>query len=389
LLTVAWGLVGLDRFAINPLFPYMMKELGLDYQDIGNLSSALSLSWGVASIVMGRMADRVGRRKIIIPAILVFSAMAGFTALATSLGGLLAMRVVMGAAEGSFGPASAAATIEASKPSRRGLNFGLQQNGLPLIGLALGPVIVTQLYLATDSWRWAFALVSLPGLVVAFLLYKVLRDTQGTVGAVEVEGAGARGGWLSVLRNRNVILCTLILACMTGSLNVVIALTPNYIVDFLKMDPARMGFILSSTGVGALVFGASLPALSDRLGRKRIVLLSVVVAALGLAGWMASPADPLRLFALMAVLSGFCFGVIFTILPLTMESVPAAVGSTAVGIVGGVGEIVGGGVAPSLAGYIANHYGIQYVFNVAMSLIVASLFLAIALHEPARQTKAA
>ncbi len=46
LLTVAFGLVGIDRFAINPLFPTMMKELHLDYQDLGNIAAVLSIAWG-------------------------------------------------------------------------------------------------------------------------------------------------------------------------------------------------------------------------------------------------------------------------------------------------------------------------------------------------------
>ena len=70
LLTLGFGLVGLDRWIIAPLFPAMMKDLGLNYQDLGNLIGALGLAWGVFAVVAGGLSDRLGRRKVLVPAII-------------------------------------------------------------------------------------------------------------------------------------------------------------------------------------------------------------------------------------------------------------------------------------------------------------------------------
>ncbi|MHA5991793.1 MFS transporter [Pseudomonas aeruginosa] len=88
LLALGFGLVGLDRFIILPLFPVMMKDLGLNYQDLGNVTAILGLAWGISSIFMGRLSDRIGRRKVLIPAVLVFSLLAGLSGLATGIGGI-------------------------------------------------------------------------------------------------------------------------------------------------------------------------------------------------------------------------------------------------------------------------------------------------------------
>jgi MFS family permease len=56
LLTLGFGLVGLDRWIIAPLFPAMMKDLGLNYQDLGNLIGALGLAWGVFAVVAGGLS---------------------------------------------------------------------------------------------------------------------------------------------------------------------------------------------------------------------------------------------------------------------------------------------------------------------------------------------
>jgi sugar phosphate permease len=99
------------------------------------------------------------------------------------------------------------------------------------------------------------------------------------------------------------------------------------------------------------------------------------------------------LFIGLFVVSFFCLGNVALITgPIATEAAPAGLISSAIGIVVGSGEIFGGGVAPSIAGYIANNYGIENVLYVALTGvtlgIVVSLFLRetsprkIALREP-------
>src|ERR1043165_3077953 len=85
LLTLGFGLVGLDRWIIAPLFPAMMKDLNLDYQDLGNLIGALGLAWGLFAAVEGGLSDRIGRRKVLVPAIIGFSLLSGLSGVAQSL----------------------------------------------------------------------------------------------------------------------------------------------------------------------------------------------------------------------------------------------------------------------------------------------------------------
>ena len=120
LLGIGFGLVGLDRWIIAPLFPFMMEDLGLGYQDLGNLVGILGLVWGGFAIFSGRLSDKIGHRKILIPAILLFSVMSGFSGMATGLVGLILVRALMGAAEGSYTPTSFTAVAAASHPKRRG-----------------------------------------------------------------------------------------------------------------------------------------------------------------------------------------------------------------------------------------------------------------------------
>jgi MFS family permease len=143
LLTLGFGLVGLDRWIIAPLFPAMVKDLHLNYQDLGSIIGALGIAWGVFAIVGGGLSDRLGRKRVLIPAMVAFSLLSGLSGYASGLVSLLVIRAIMGVSEGSFCPTSFATTNDASKPSRRGFNLGLQQSTFPLFGLALGPIIAT------------------------------------------------------------------------------------------------------------------------------------------------------------------------------------------------------------------------------------------------------
>ncbi|NWA89927.1 MFS transporter, partial [Pseudomonas sp. D8002] len=175
ILSIAFGLVGLDRFIILPLFPTMMKDLNLNYQDLGNISAVLAIAWGLSAIIMGRLSDRIGRKLILVSSIIVFSALAGLSGVVSGIGGLLVIRAVMGVAEGAFTPTSIATTAEVSRPSRRGLNIGIQQAAFPILGLGLGPILATHLLLIVPSWRWVFVIVAVPGLLVAWMLHRTLR----------------------------------------------------------------------------------------------------------------------------------------------------------------------------------------------------------------------
>ena len=389
MLALGFGLVGLDRFIILPLFPVMMADLHLDYQDLGNISAVLAIAWGISSIFMGRLSDRIGRRKVLIPAVLLFSLLAGLSGLANGVAALLLIRAVMGVSEGAFTPTAIAATAESSYPRRRGLNIGIQQAFFPILGLGLAPVLATQLLLVLPSWRWVFVVVSLPGFILAWFMYRRLQETR--VAPVANEGEGqAQGRWLDALRYRNVALNILGMFCMLTSLFVLSVMMPNYLTDYLHLSLQQMGFVMSAIGLGGFIGQLVLPGLSDRIGRKPVVLGSFVATALCIGLLMRTGAEPLTLFVVLFLTTFFNFSMIcMTVGPITSESVPLPLVSTATGLVVGIGEVFGGGVAPALAGFIAQQHGIQYTLYLALGGALLGLLVASALRETAPARRAA
>jgi MFS family permease len=374
LLGIGFGLVGLDRWIIAPLFPCMVATdvapgcgapgLGLDYQAIGNLVGVLGLVWGVFAAISGRLSDAIGHRKVLIPAILLFSLMSGISGMATGLASLMIIRGLMGLMEGSYCPTSFTATAAAAHPSRRGFLQGLQQSGFALFGFGLGPIIATQL-LGFVSWRVVFWIVAIPGFIIGIALMFVLRepaDTQGgaAVGAV---AAGKGAGYGEVLKSKNIVLSMVALMCAMACIFVLGGMLPNYLVDYLKLSPAQMGFVASALGFGGFVGQFGVPGISDKLGRRPTAVLAFVGAAVTVWLFMGIGASPNSLFAMLFLISFFSLGNVALITgPISTEAAPAGLISSAIGLVVAAGEIFGGGVAPAIGGAIAQSQGIQNIF---------------------------
>lgn len=381
LLSLGFGLVAFDRFLILPMFPEIMKDLALTYADLGNITGALAITWGLSALLMGNLADRFGRRAVLVGSMIGFSVLVGFSGLATGALSLILIRAVMGTAEGAFVPPSIAATLEASRPDRHGFSLGIQQMMAPLLGLGLAPVLVTQL-MPLIEWRWIFLIVAVPGLIAAALIHRHLREPTR-----ERDSKPAQPILSSIrelLGYRNVLLASGCMLCWLNCLVVLSAFLPSYLIDRLHLSMGQMGFVMSAMGFGAVFGSVAAPAMSDRVGRRPTMLVIALCTMASLFALRLSPADPARLFGTLLVVAFFLYGLLTTTVgPLAVESVPVALRATASGVVIAVAELLGGGLSPIMAGYVAHHVGVGSIFWLAIGGVGAGFLLCLALIETA------
>jgi predicted MFS family arabinose efflux permease len=146
-------------------------------------------------------------------------------------------------------------------------------------------------------------------------------------------------------------------------------------VDYLHLSVPSMGLVLSSIGFGGAAGALVLAPLSDRLGRKPVMLISSLCAAVSLYLFIHTGASPDLLFGLMFVMQFFTYSLVaLTVGPISAESVPPALMATAPGVVVCIGEIFGGGGVPIIGGFVAQHYGIQYIPYLALAGVLAAFF---------------
>jgi predicted MFS family arabinose efflux permease len=378
LLSLGFGLVGIDRFLISTMYPVIARDLHLSYGDIGLITGALAIAWGISALVMGNLSDRIGRRRVLTISLIVFSLLIGASGLATGLLTLIAVRVVMGFADGAYTPVSIAGTLAASPAGRRGLNIGIQQTMLPLFGLGLAPLFVAFI-LRFIEWRLVFLIFVIPGLLLAFAVWKTIPNLAKPGNHQPLQ---SWSDWNTVLSYSNVRVAALLMLCWLTCLITTSAFMPNYLLDHLKLAPEQMGVVMSAIGLGATAGTLLLPWLSDKVGRKLVMAVSsigVLVSLLLLANTGSTVAI---LFALLFSVHFFNNALIaLTVGPLCSEAVPASLMATASGLVIAVGELFGGGLAPVIVGHVAQRFGIEHVLWLPIAVMAAGFLLCLAIKD--------
>jgi MFS transporter, ACS family, hexuronate transporter len=382
LLSFNFGVVYFDRNTLNFLMPLIQPELHLSNEQVGMLGSALSLSWALAGLVVGRLSDVLGRRKLILViAAFIFSAASMLSGWVTSFSMLLVTRLMMGFAEGGVMPISQALISAEIDPARRGLAMGIAQNfGANLLSNFLGPIVVVSFGLAF-GWRNAFYLAALPGVVAAVLMLWLIRDPPRELVAPLPTAAAGAGG--AAWKHRNVLLCVGMSISLVAFIVVFAIFMPLYLVNVRGLPQGVMAWLMSMFGLTSMAFAFLVPGSSDVLGRRPVVISMSLIAALIPLGALFVH-QPLWLvfvlFALGAATSG--------VFPLAMatipsETVPPQQLATVLGLTMGLGEIIGGVFAPTLAGRAADSSGLGATLWILIGLSVTTGVLAYFIEETA------
>jgi predicted MFS family arabinose efflux permease len=359
ILFFTWGTVFLDRMSQFYLAPYFAPEFHLTHEQIGMLASVLAITWALSTLVFGALSDRFGRRPILIPAVFAFSLLSWLSGMAHSFHQLLLIRALMGIAEGPTWSIMTALIEESSHPVRRGRNVGIVVSAAALVGLAVAPVLTTQVA-ARWGWRWAFVVAGLPGFVMGLLIWKFVKEPQRTAG----EGGHSQRiklmDYFSILRYRNIWLCCLAAGGFVSWLFLMNVFAPLFITEVAHQAPTTAGFLLGASGLGSFFIGFSFPALSDRLGRKPVLLLMAAMSTVVPIALLVEP-----LYAMPWLLAAILFltnagqglaSLIMVLVPT--ESVPPQFAATSIGLATLAGEIFGATVAPVIGGALAEKHGL-------------------------------
>lgn len=385
LLSINFGIVFFDRNALNFLMPFVQPDLGVSNTQVGILASALSLTWALAAFGIGFVSDRTGsRRGLLVVATLAFSFCSFASGIAATFAMMLAARLLMGVAEGGIMPISQALIAAEIEPDRRGLAMGVTQNfGSNLLGSFAAPVLLVS-FATAFGWRRSFFLAALPGLLAALSIWWFVREPRLAGNFSEGRAtAGRKMQLLQAFRENNILICAVMAVLLVSYLVICWAFMPLYLTRIRRFDPQTMGWLMGTLGLSATVGSVAISALSDRIGRRPLMIAMPLIGVILPLGAMYFDGSIWGLASLFFVGWGLT-----GILPLLMATVPAESvdpvhTATVMGICMGTGELVGGVFSPSIAGYAADRAGLQAPLWMMLGLTVLAGLLAVRLRETA------
>lgn len=191
---LAAAIDGFDAQLITYLAPSITRDLHLSRAMLGPVFSLGILGMALGSLSGGMLADRFGRRPIILLSLLWFGIFSILTALSTTAGVLIALRFVSGLGYGALMPNAAALVAEFAPKRYRATAVMIMYCGVPVGGAIGGPV--TALMLQSHSWHFLFVLGGVLGLLIALLLAVLLPESIRFLVAIR----GARDRLQSSLR---------------------------------------------------------------------------------------------------------------------------------------------------------------------------------------------
>ena len=351
---------------LNPLLPLIRDTFALSYAQSGFAVSAYSLSLGLSNGPIGLLADRVGPRKVMVVGLLLTGAVSVALAQAGDYAQLLVLLLALGIISGTY-HAPAAALISRLFSSRvRGAAMGFHITGGHLAFFA-APLLAAYLATATGTWRTPYLWFAIVPFVLGIALWLITPPDRPL---------RAGGDLLTPFREIRTVMRTigplvsLSIAFQVGIASM-LAFLALYLVDARGFSPAvaatAFGFTQLVGVVGAPVGGW----LSDRLGRRTPILISLGVIGPSVYLLTIFPNDllviPLAIFGLAFSMRGTATEV------LVMDTAPAARRGAVLGAYYLAAQPIGG-IATPIFGVIAGTVGIAAAFTgIGLLLVVMSL----------------
>src|SRR5229473_2048575 len=370
----------MDRYILNGAANVVARELGFGIDGIGYIASAFLVVYTLATVPLGIWADRAKRKDVVAISVAIWSLATAFTALANSFITLFISRMVLGIGEAGYFPAGTALMSDYFSRTRRSRIMSWWSVGQLvgiLVGFSIGGV-VAGLYFG--SWRLAFIFTGIPGLILAFLAWRLRepRRNQADEEAAALDPSSllnemadaphvaavprnviAQFG--SLLRIKTLVVLIVMQVFAFFSQGAAVTFLPIYLQqkDTLGLSSGLAsilsgGVVVIAGIVGLLIGGYMSDALNRRYPGARVLVC-------GIGFLLSAPAFALSVIIHSEVIFIICFFITAMLINVyngpstaaTQDVVPSALRASAVALSLLLAHLLGDAFAPSLVGVLA------------------------------------
>jgi MFS family permease len=359
------------------LLPLIGAELGLNYEQIGSILTAQALAGALFNIPGGILVDSIGRKGLLM-AISLFWVGAPylFMSLSHQYWMLLGCAALVGMGNNLWHP-TAIPLLARLFPDRRGLVVSIHGMG-GNVGDALAPQVVS-LMLYAISWRTVMMLNVLPGIVMSCIILMSLGRSQAAAGASDkpkdAPGLAKRlSDFRQLLTNRTLVMLSISGAFRSMTQSTLLFALPLYLMREMGLEKGWVGFCLSAMQIAGLAAAPIAGHLSDKMGRRRIIMSSMATSGVILLGMGVAGQSAAFVF-LVAFLGFFLFAIRSVMQAWLLDATPPSMGGTAIGVLFGT-QALGVALGPICGGILADHFGLIAVFYfLACTIVAANMFI--------------
>ncbi len=373
---LGWSLDAFDFFILVFCVSAIAGEF---HTKVSAITEAIFLTLAmrpIGAFLFGFLADRFGRRPALMIDIICFSIFELGSAFAPSLHSFLIMRALFGIAMGGEWGVGAALAFETLPAKGRGFFSGLLQEGY-VVGYLLAAVVYGTLF-RFIGWRGMFVVGALPAFLVIYIRTKVNESPAWLQGRVarETDTHVAKG--IQVYLSSFLFLILLMFAFNSFSHGTQ-DLYPTFLQKNLGFTPGTVGAIAIIYNIGALLGGITFGSWSERIGRRRAIMIAALLAIPLIPLWAYSHTAPM--LALGGFLMQFMVQGAWGVIPAHLNELsPPAVRATFPGLAYQLGNLLASRNSVIQAKFAEQNYGGNFAPVLAWTVVlVATLVVVISL----------
>ncbi len=395
-----------DRYVLAAVLPSIKQEFNMSDFQGGLLISSFLIVYAVATLPLAIWADRGIRKNIVALCVGIWSLSTALAGFAQNLFQLFSMRAILGIGEAGYAPASLSLLGDFFSKSRRARILSYWSIGT-LIGAAIG-VSMGGRVADTLGWRWAFYIVGIPGLIAAFLAWRIFEpargafdndaDAAGESSLALEHGSIGKGFWRNVRRLSKIPTYWVLVGALVFSF-FTIGGTSFWLTTYLTRDfglsltsaGSISGIVLVIGGLVGTVLGGWLADFAQRRrpeGRLFISMLGFLIGAplVLLALFIHTLPLFIAVFVVAAISLNFCTGPLNAVI---QDIIVPNMRATAVGLALLLAHILGDAAAPTVIGLISDQssLGTALTLTAPLFLFMAGIVCLIGLRTVARDMR--
>ena len=275
---LGWTMDAFDYFLVVLVYADIGDDFGVSLTRMAFLTTVTLLMRPIGAAIFGLWADRVGRKKVLIVDVAFYSVVGFLCAFAPNFTILLVLRLLYGIGMGGEWGLGASLAMEKVPPRRRGLVSGILQQGY-----AVGYLLAAVAYLAISNWtswgwRGLFAFSILPALLSLFLRTRV--EESETWQETRQNVVRSKTTFRDIIARPTVVRRFIYLIVLMTAFNWMSHGTqdiyPTFMKEGLDFSANTALYIAILYNIGAILGGTIMGALSERIGRRLVIVICAV-----------------------------------------------------------------------------------------------------------------